>query len=179
MRNLITSVAVFLAVVFALAGWCGPGTALAQMHQDFGGGPPPEEAMAAILAIIVFVVLIALAISLAISIVICLLLSGCLSKLPPEHRVMEPGMVWLLLIPFFNIVWNFFVFIRISKSYQSYFAAQGKTQFGDCGEQIGLWYCICCVACMVPMVNYIAGPAGLVLLIVYLVKVLGLKGEVG
>ncbi len=49
---------------------------------------------------------------------------------------------------------------------------------GDCGEQIGLYCAICVVASIVPFVNYIAGPASLILGIIYLVKVLTLKGQI-
>ena len=52
---------------------------------------------------------------------------------------------------------------------------QGKSEHGDCGEKIGFWYAICGGLLIIPCVNYLAGPAGLVLLIIYLVKIHGLK----
>lgn len=184
MQNL-RLLALLLAIVFVLPGWCDSGILLAQdfdfddFDREFGGDNiPSDQELKAIFAVIIAVVVVAILIGLAIRIVIIMLLSSCLSRIPPEHREMEPGMVWLLLIPCFDIVWNFFVFIKIPKSFQKYFAAQSRTEFGDCGEQIGLWYCICVVACMVPILNYIAGPAALVLLIIFLVKVLGLKGQI-
>lgn len=132
---------------------------------------------AAILAVVVGV-LILLAISLAIAIVVCVLLYGCLNRVPPQFRKMDPGLVWLNLIPLFNFVWNFFVFQRIPESYQAYFNAQGRTDVGDCGKKIGMWYAICAACSLVPCVNYVAGPASLVLLIVFLVKVMGLKNQI-
>ena len=121
---------------------------------------------------------ITLAISLAILIVICALLHSALARVPPEHRTMSPGLVWLLLIPLFGIVWNFFVFLRIPESYKSYFTAQGRTDVGDCARGVGMWYAICGALSFVPCLSYLAGPAALVLLIIFLVKVLGLKGQI-
>ena len=111
---------------------------------------------AAILGGLLFVVFIAALIGFAIGIAILYLVFSCYQL--------------------FNLVWVFFVFPKLGKSYQSYFAEQGRTDLGDCGEKIGLWYAICAVLGCIPCVNYIAGPAALVLLIVFLVKALTLKG---
>ena len=134
--------------------------------------------IAGLLMVILTTLLITLAISLAILIVICALLHSALARVPPEHRAMEPGLVWLLLIPLFSIIWNFFVFLRIPESYKSYFTAQGRTDVGDCGRGVGMWYAICGALSFVPCLSYLAGPAALVLLIIFLVTVLGLKGQI-
>lgn len=101
-------------------------------------------------------------------------LQTCYARIAPEHRQMEPAMVWLLLIPLFNIVWMFFVYLRLAKSFQGAYAAQGRSE-GDCGEKIALIYCITACAAMIPCVNLIAGPAALVLLIIVLIRFNGLK----
>jgi hypothetical protein len=108
---------------------------------------------------------------------ICYMLYISLQAVPPEHRKMSPGQIWLLLIPLFNLGWNFVVFQRIPESYQSFFYSRGRTDVGDGGKQIGLWYAICAVCGIVPCLNYIAGPAALVLLIIFLVKVMSLRGQ--
>jgi hypothetical protein len=140
-------------------------------------------------------VAIPLVIGVAITIATILLASNALKAVPPQYRRIEPGMVWLLLIPLINVVWTFFVFPGVSRSFQRYFAAQGRTEHGDCGERIGLWFAICfavCWACFtLPFLSafgtipdsamvagiliYIAGPAALLLLAVYLAKIVGLK----
>ena len=148
---------------------------LALQGQMSGDG---AAVIAGLLMFILTTLLITLAISFAILIVICALLHSALARVPPEHRAMEPGLVWLLLIPFFSIIWNFFVFLQIPESYKSYFTAQGRTDVGDCGRGVGLWYAICGAMSIVPCVNYLAAPAALVLLIIFLVKVLGLKGQI-
>jgi hypothetical protein len=149
-------------------------TLFAQQMMEFEQEVPDAAALAGVL----FVVGVVVVISLAILIVILFLLYGCYARIPERHRQMEPWQVWLLLIPLFNLVWNFFVYPKLGKSYQSYFAEQGRTDVGDCGEQVGLWYAICSALACIPCVNYIAGPAALVLLIIFLVKVLSLKGQI-
>jgi len=145
---------------------------LAFQNQDV---PPPE---AGAIAAALLVMGIALLISLGIAIVICALLYSAQTRIPEEHRKIPAGHVWLLLIPLFNLVWNFFVFPRVADSYKSYFNAQGRTEVGDCGRTVGLWYAICGAVSIVPCINYIAGPAALVLLIIYLVKIWSLRGQV-
>ncbi len=39
----------------------------------------------------------------------CLSLQKALNRCSPECRAMNPGMVWLMFIPLFNLVWHFFV----------------------------------------------------------------------
>lgn len=84
----------------------------------------------------------ALLIGIAISCVICFIISSCFKRIPQQFREMEPGMVWLLLIPCFGIIWNFFVWIKLSKSYQAYFQSEGVTDVGDCGYNLNLAFCI-------------------------------------
>ena len=116
--------------------------------------------------------------SVAVAVVICFLIFDALKRLPPSFRKMDPAMVWLLLIPCFNVIWNFFVFPKVSDSYSAYFASQGRTDVGDAARGLGMAYAICSACAMVPCVGYVAGPASLVLLIIYLVKITGLKNQV-
>ena len=136
-----------------------------------------DKAAWAIGAAVVGVIAVIAVVGLLINAVICYFISSWLSKVPAAHRKMEPGMVWLLMIPCFPIVWNFFVFLRVPESFKSYFDAQGRTDVGDCGRSIGLAYAICVACSFIPLVNYITGPASLVLLIIALVKFNELKNK--
>ena len=143
-----------------------------------------EEAAAIAIAAVLLFAGIFLAISLAITIVICILISSAQAKVPAEHQLIAPGYVWLLLIPLFNIIWNFWVFLKVPESFQAAFAAQGRTDVGDCGRGLGMWYAICAavstVGAFIPLVSCFSGLAGLaslVLLILFLVKIMGLKGQ--
>lgn len=140
------------------------------------GQATDEELLA--LGVLLMIVVISLLIGFAISIVIAALLYTIQKRVPAEHQKIDPLMVWLLLIPVFNLIWNFFVFLRIPESYQSHFQAHGRTDVGDCGKSIGLWYAICAVCSIVPCINYLAGPAALVLLIIFLVKLFGLRSQI-
>ena len=117
-------------------------------------------------------------ISLIISIVVCLLMNKNLERIPARHRQMEPSMVWLLLIPCFNIVWNFFVFIKTAASFKSYFDEQGIQDVGDCGHGMGLGYSIAVCCGCIPCVGCLAGPVSLVLLVLALVKFNDLKNRI-
>ena len=121
---------------------------------------------------------VAFGIALAIHVAVCALLSVCYSRIPMQFRKQEPGLVWLLMIPCFNVVWNFFVYPRLADSYKAYFASVGRADVGDCGKGIGLAYSICAIFCIIPCVNYLAAPATLVLLIIYLVKAMDLKSQI-
>ena len=113
---------------------------------------------------------IAVFVALAIQAAICYVVSEHYKVIPAGLRKMEPGQVWLMMIPLFNLYWVFPVFLGLSESYQAAFAARGRTDLGDCSRQVALWYCISMACSIVPCLNYIAGPAALVLLIIYLIK---------
>ena len=139
-------------------------------------GLPSEELVA--LGVILFAIGVVFLVTLLVYLIVAILLYGCLARVPQEYQRMKPGLVFLLLIPLFNLIWNFFVFLRIPESYQAYFASQGRTDVGDCGRSIGLWLSICVACSIIPCVNYISGPASLVLLIIFFVKIFGLKSQI-
>jgi len=116
-------------------------------------------------------------IPLLINVFICFLLQECFKRIPPEFRKQQPGMVWLLLIPCFVLVWNFFIFPQLSKSFKAYFSSVNRDDVGDCQESVGVAYSICYVASIIPWVGCLTGIATLVLLIIYLVKINELKNQ--
>lgn len=132
----------------------------------------------------IFFVLLSLfsLIIIAITIIILVYLYGVLKKIPQQFRKMEPGMVFLLLIPCFSTIWLFFVNIRISESFKAYFDSKNDTSVGDCGKQLGLWAAILSAAGVVlswiPLFGQLFPLASLVLLILFLVKINTLKGQI-
>jgi hypothetical protein len=121
----------------------------------------------------------------AIGVAVCLFLSSCFKRIPEEHRKLRPGMVWLLMIPCFNIVWNFFVYPALSESYTAAFESQGSNPHGDCGRTLALVYCILVavsvVLSMIPCISIIScftSLASLVVWILILVKAGGLKSQI-
>ncbi len=115
---------------------------------------------------------------LVVSIVVCWMLYAAFERIPARFREMNSGLVWLLVIPCFSLVWNFFVFPKLARSFKAYFNSVGDPTVGDCGEQLGLFYAIADVCFLVPCVNHFAFLASIVLLIVYLIKVHELKRKI-
>jgi hypothetical protein len=119
-----------------------------------------------------------LLVQLAIGILVAWLIYRANEALPAQHRKAESWQAFLLLIPLFNLVWNFILLARVSGGFQSYFQEKNDPSVGDCGASIGLWYSIAVICAVIPLVNCVAGPAALVLLIIYLVKISGLRTRV-
>ena len=109
---------------------------------------------------------------------VCWIISGSLKRIPETYRLMSPGQVWLLMIPFFNIFWNFFVFLRVADSFKVYFNAQGDTSVNDCGKQLGLIYCISVCCLLVPYLNVCVFFVALTLLVMVLLKFNELKNRI-
>jgi hypothetical protein len=122
--------------------------------------------------------LVVAGVGLIIDIVVCFFLYKIFNRVPVQYRVMEPGLVWLLIIPCFNLVWNFFVFIRLSRSLKRYFNSVGNQTVADCGEGLGLGYSICEVARLIPCVGILVWIAAVVLVILYLIKVNQLSEQI-
>lgn len=116
-------------------------------------------------------------VSMAIAVVVCLILQSCYNAIPQQYRRMESGLVWLLLIPLFNIVWIYFAFIRLSKSFGDAYAAQNRQV--DTGEKLALACCITVSVCCVPCLGFLAMPVALVLLIMTLMRFNQLKNDLG
>lgn len=118
-------------------------------------------------------------IGLAIAAFISYLLYDAERRLPEPFREMAPALVFLLLVPLFNLLWLFFVVVKVSQSYQRYFAARQQTGVGDCGFNLGLAWAITAIAVFVPVLGTLSALASLVLMILYLMKIGQLKAMVG
>ena len=89
---------------------------------------------------------------------VCYLMAAAIKVLPEEHLQITTGKIWLQMIPCFNIVWCFIVVQGISGSFRSYFLSRGQTQYGDCHNQLGLFYCIALCCNFVPYLVVISSP---------------------
>ena len=70
------------------------------------------------------------------------------ASIPSEHRRMDPGLVWLMIIPLFQTVWAFFVASQVPGGFVDAFEERGLDR-GDCGRFKGMAFAICSVAQMV------------------------------
>ena len=97
------------------------------------------------------VALVVIAIMLVPAIFYLLTLQKTLNRCSPECRAMNPGMVWLMLIPLFNVVWQFFVVIKIAKSLGAEFQKRGLAKDPNPGQTLGL---VCWILYWVKIAGY-------------------------
>lgn len=142
------------------------------------GNNAPQLSDAAAAGIGLALIAVALVIVIAVSALICWLIYKPYSKLPAQFQQMKPGMIFLMMIPFFGLVWAFFIALQVPASFKSYFDSVGDTTVGDAGKGIALAWAICAACSIVPFLNLIAGPASLVLLIIFIVKLFNMAGRV-
>jgi len=89
-------------------------------------------------------------------------------------RTMQPGKVWFGLIPFFPLVWNFFIVQAVTRSLHNEFRArQIPLDNPEPGGALGLAMSVLAVSALVPLINLLAGPAYLIVWILYWVKIAG------
>jgi hypothetical protein len=130
----------------------------------------------ALLGGMIVVVIVAVLIGLGIQVMYLLTLQNTLKQCSPENQKMPPANVWLNLIPLFNYVWTFIIVNKMADSLQAEFAKRGiNVPEARPGYGVGLAYAICACCGVVPLINMLAGPAALVLFIVYWVKIAGYK----
>jgi hypothetical protein len=114
---------------------------------------------------------------LAVGIVYIAFLSQTLGKCAPSSRTMQPGLVWLLLVPLFNIVWNFLVVIAIAKSLSNELRLRNiHVNDAEPGKAVGIAMCICGACEIIPIVNLILIIPHMILWIIYWVKIAGFCG---
>jgi hypothetical protein len=101
-----------------------------------------------------------------------LTLTHALNKCSPMSRTIEPGMLWLLLVPLVNLVWHFFVVLGMSKSLNNEFRLRNMPVADPTpGQSIGIPMCICGACTIIPGLGVVAWLARLVLWIVYWAKI--------
>lgn len=90
-----------------------------------------------------------------------------------RHHGIAPGLVWLMLIPFFNIIWHFFLVNWVAKGLRGSLAREGENG----GFGLGLAMCILFAAGIIPLLGFFAGIAGLIVWIIYWIKIAGYTRE--
>jgi len=123
------------------------------------------------------VILAGIVIILIPAIFFCLTLQNTLNKVKVQNRTMSPGQVWLLLIPFFNIVWQFMVVTKMASSLHNEFVSRNIQEEPEPGKNLGLAFCICGVLSIIPVIGFIISLAALICFIIYWVKIAGYSGK--
>ena len=101
-----------------------------------------------------------------------LTLQNTFYAISPENRKMAPGQVWLSIIPFFGLVWQFIIVNRMADSLKPELDARNiKTNEERPGYSIGLAYCILFCCSIIPFLGFLTSIGGLVCWIMYWVKI--------
>jgi hypothetical protein len=99
-------------------------------------------------------------------------LQRALERCAIESRTLSPGLVWLLLIPVFDLVWSFIVVNAISKSLHNEFVRRNMTHVElEPGKGIGLAMSILAVISIIPLLGILTGIAFVICWILYWVKI--------
>jgi hypothetical protein len=67
-----------------------------------------------------------------------LTLQKALRRVSPHNRLMEPGSVWLMIVPCVNIFWQFVMAVRLPGSLRNEFRERGEDDGSDYGRGIAL-----------------------------------------
>src|SRR5262245_18712713 len=104
------------------------------------------------------------AVALGVHILFLLTMSRCLAQVSSRNRRMQPGEVWLCLIPIFGFAWTTIMILRIAESLDDEVYDRGLRGDGDYGKSFG-------IMCIVTA--FLCGPIGLVCFVLYWVKIAG------
>ena len=104
-------------------------------------GGQEELWLGVVIGIVAIAALIGLVFYMIFMAAICLMIQPLLNALPEEHRQLEMRHVWWLLVPCFNLAWNFFVFPKLARSFADYFQSQGSSD-ADGTVDLAMGYCI-------------------------------------
>lgn len=136
---------------------------------------------AALLGVGIIVVLFFLLIALVVAILYLLTLQNTLRKIAPQNRTIEPGNVWLMLIPLFNLIYAFILYPKISESLKNEFESRGNPQGGDYLNTLGYVNAASGVTNLVlnfiPLIGSVIQLGLFVVWIVYWVQISSLKNK--
>lgn len=154
------------------------------MNIDWGGFG------GAVTALLVFAVLFLIA-TIVIMVLYLLTLQRVLKQVSLPNRTMQPGLVWLNLIPVFGAGWLFYTVIKIQESVRAEYASRGIPPRGDFGFGVGMAYAVVNLVSLIigfiptnpwymtPLdwIQLIASLAAFIVWIVYWVKVAELNKD--
>jgi hypothetical protein len=107
-----------------------------------------------------------------------LTIQDTLYAISSENRKMQPGQVWLTLIPLFGLVWQFIIVNRLADSLKDEFVSKNlKLDEERPGIGIGLAYCILFACSLIPFAGFITVIGGLICWIIYWSKINDYKNK--
>jgi hypothetical protein len=136
-----------------------------------------NEALELLLGIGLVVLLFSALIGIVVAVLYLLTLQNLLKRVATENRVIEPGKVWLMLIPLFGLVYAFILYPKISESLKNEFSKRGLTDSGDYGKSLGTAMAVLGLCGFIPILGGFASIADLVIWIIYWVKMSEYKSK--
>lgn len=118
--------------------------------------------------------LVFVVVGLVVAILFLLALQKCLNRVSSANRTMNPGLVWLNLVPLLNLGWIFYTVIQVAASVVKEGQAR-SLDVGDGGKTLGLTYGILMLCSFIPILGILCGLAALVCWIMYWVKIAGIS----
>lgn len=110
-----------------------------------------------------FIQLIFLALFIVPAIFFLITLQNTLKTISPESRKMPPANVWLMLIPLFNIIWQFIMIDKIARSISNECSKLNITvKENKPTYNIGLLWNICFILSIIPVIKELASLVALV-----------------
>jgi len=106
-----------------------------------------------------------------------LTLQKAFNRCAPESRAMNPGLVWLMLIPVFNLVWHFMIVLNMAKSLGAEFQKRGIPEEPKPGQNLGLAMCILACTGIIPLVGMLGSLGAFVCWILYWIKISGYSNK--
>lgn len=104
-----------------------------------------------------------------------LTLRKAILRCSPESRTLSPAQIWLLIIPFFNFVWEFVVVVRLAETLHNEFSKRGIETDKAPGRTIGLVTCALFVIAIIPFRFFdlivIAGLPATICWVMYWIKI--------
>ena len=99
-----------------------------------------EQQLAGIIGVMLFAFCIGLVIGLTILILFLMTLYRALNRCSRRNRTMEPGMVFLQIIPLFSLIWTFIMTAKIGDSLKKEFVDRDIDDGSDYGKSVGMWW---------------------------------------
>ncbi len=126
----------------------------------------------AVFLIFMLVMVGATVIGLLIQVLFLMTLSRCLSRVRPYNRDMDPGAVWLNLIPLFGLIWMFITVGRIASSLQKEYRDRDWRASGESfGQSVGMAYLTCALLGVIPLVGPFCTIAAIICFIIYWIQI--------
>ena len=124
------------------------------------------------------ILILCILIIIAPAILFLLTLQKALSRCSPENRTMPPGWVWMMLIPLFNVFWQFILVSHIARSLAREFQGRNIPAGPYPGRNVGMAWCVLNVSsgsllAVMSAFGYVLGLGALICWISYWVKISG------